>query len=110
MPQSAMKTCPYCQKPYRDQCNCGKKRPRYEKRTKSYSRRYECGKGWEKARLTYLGDHPLCVDCERNGRTTAATVVHHLIAHKGDPDLFWDQDNWEASCTACHNKRTARGE
>ena len=50
---------------------------------------------WEKARKTYLMSHPLCVMCAKDGRTTAATVVDHIIPHKGDQQLFWDTDNWQ---------------
>ncbi len=43
---------------------------------------------WQKARERYLRDHPLCVYCERNGRTAAASVVDHIISHRGDKELF----------------------
>ncbi|MBS6039982.1 MULTISPECIES: HNH endonuclease [Pseudomonas] len=58
---------------------------------------------WQKAREQYLNDHPLCVFCERNGRTTAAKVVDHIIAHRGDMVLFWDQSNWQSLCKTCHD-------
>lgn len=37
---------------------------------------------WSKARAAYLRAHPLCVMCERHGRTTAATVVDHIEPHR----------------------------
>ncbi len=40
---------------------------------------------WQKARAAYLARHPLCVFCERDGRVTAAAVVDHIEAHRGDP-------------------------
>jgi len=58
---------------------------------------------WQKARERYLNDHPLCVFCERNGRTAAAHVVDHIIAHRGDMALFWDQANWQSLCKPCHD-------
>ncbi len=58
---------------------------------------------WRKARAAYLAEHPLCVMCEAEGRVTAAKVVDHRIPHKGDPTLFWDQDNWQSLCTNHHN-------
>ncbi len=58
---------------------------------------------WRKARNTYLSQHPLCVLCETEGRTTAATVVDHIKPHKGDQTLFWDTDNWQALCGPHHN-------
>ncbi|MCX2684023.1 HNH endonuclease [Pseudomonas sp. DCB_AW] len=58
---------------------------------------------WQKAREGYLNDHPLCVFCERNGRIAAARVVDHIIAHRGDMALFWDQKNWQSLCKPCHD-------
>ena len=68
------------------------------------------GGAWQKARLAWLKAHPLCEECLRQGRTTPATVVDHIIPHKGDKHLFWRSENWQSLCTACHNAKTARGE
>ncbi|MFV3289133.1 HNH endonuclease [Pseudomonas sp. NY11955] len=58
---------------------------------------------WQKAREQYLSDNPLCAYCERNGRTAAAGVVDHIVAHRGDMVLFWDQTNWQSLCKPCHD-------
>lgn len=58
---------------------------------------------WDKARLGHLKSHPLCVMCERSGRVTPATVVDHIIPHRGDQDLFWDRTNWASLCETHHN-------
>jgi 5-methylcytosine-specific restriction protein A len=63
---------------------------------------------WQKARIIYLRANPLCADCYKIGRLNAATVVDHIKAHKGDTLLFWDQDNWQPLCKACHDRKTAR--
>ncbi len=63
--------------------------------------------GWRAARKRYLAVHPLCVECERIGRLTAAAVVDHIVPHKGDPRLFWDESNWQTLCRRCHNRKTA---
>lgn len=47
---------------------------------------------WQKARRTYLMHHPLCVECMKDNVIEPATVVDHIIPHKGDMVLFWDQD------------------
>jgi len=65
---------------------------------------------WQKARDTYLAQHPICVECERKGRIVAATVVDHIAPHRGDQTLFWDRDNWQARWASCHNAKSARGE
>ena len=58
---------------------------------------------WRKARAYFLAAHPLCVMCEREGFITAASVVDHITPHKGNPDLFWDRENWQPLCSAHHN-------
>ena len=63
---------------------------------------------WRKARVRYLRDHPLCVECEKRERLVPATVVDHMIDHKGDYALFWDQRNWQGLCVRDHNSKTAR--
>ena len=41
------------------------------------------GSRWRSARKCYLVLHPLCAECQRMGRLTVATVVDHIVAHKG---------------------------
>ena len=60
---------------------------------------------WQRVRLHFLQEHPLCVMCESRGRIVAASVVDHVIAHRGNVDLFWDQSNWQALCKGCHDSR-----
>lgn len=68
------------------------------------------GTAWRKYRLRYLKEHPLCVLCEAEGRTTPATVVDHIKAAKGDQALFWDPTNHRALCETHHNLRTDEGD
>lgn len=62
---------------------------------------------WRKERDKYLQDHPLCVEHLKRNMLMPATVVDHIIAHKGDKELFWDKSNWQALCESCHNRKTA---
>lgn len=62
---------------------------------------------WRKARITYLSHRPLCKLCEDQDVITPATVVDHIVPHKGDQDLFWDTTNWQPLCEPCHNAKTA---
>lgn len=64
---------------------------------------------WRKARLLYLQRHPLCVECQREGKLTPATVVDHILPHRGDQRLFWDEKNWQPLCKDCHDKKTGSG-
>jgi 5-methylcytosine-specific restriction endonuclease McrA len=63
------------------------------------------GYKWQQARAGYLLRHPLCVMCqaEKPPRVTAATVVDHIIAHRGNMELFWDRANWQGLCTTHHS-------
>jgi len=63
---------------------------------------------WAKARKTFLNHHPLCIECDRKGRITPATVVDHITPHRGDQKLFWDTDNWQPLCASCHGSKTAK--
>ena len=60
---------------------------------------------WQQARAQFLRDHPLCALCEARGIVEAATVVDHVIPHKGDPVLFWNQANWQSLSKRCHDSR-----
>ncbi|MCL6453562.1 MAG: HNH endonuclease [Alicyclobacillus sp.] len=62
---------------------------------------------WRRYRAAFLRRHPLCAECERAGRLTPATVVDHIVAHKGNRQLFWDPDNHQPLCASCHNRKTA---
>ncbi len=63
---------------------------------------------WRKARLHFLDRHPLCITCLTVGRLVPATVVDHVIPHRGDQRLFWNEGNWQALCKPCHDRKTAK--
>jgi 5-methylcytosine-specific restriction protein A len=65
---------------------------------------------WRKYRLWFLQQHPLCVDCLKQGKTVAATVVDHIVPHRGDETLFWATDNHQSMCESHHAAKTRRGE
>lgn len=64
---------------------------------------------WVKAREAWLRKYPLCKECERHGYITAATVVDHIMPHRGDKVLFWDKTNWQSLCKTHHDEKTAKG-
>ncbi len=67
------------------------------------------GSRWRVARGRFLRKHPLCAECLRQGRLSPATVVDHIIPHRGDMKLFWDESNWQALCKDCHDQKTGSG-
>jgi len=80
----------------------------FKRITLNASRQYadhdrDYGWRWKHARARYLAAHPLCVYCARQGFIVLATVVDHIEPHKGDPVLFWNEDNWQGLCTPCHD-------
>lgn len=58
------------------------------------------GQRWRKARAAFLARHPFCAKCTR---VTPATVVDHIVPHRGDQELFWNPSNWQALCKRCHD-------
>jgi len=77
-----------------------------QRRGSAASRGYD-GK-WAKARTSWLRAHPLCMKCESEQRVVSATVVDHIVPHKGDRKLFWDSANWQSLCKSHHDEKTAR--
>jgi 5-methylcytosine-specific restriction protein A len=62
---------------------------------------------WDKAREAYLRKHPMCRRHQELGVYVAATVVDHIVPHKGDMAKFWDTTNWQPLCKTCHDRKTA---
>lgn len=84
-------------------------RQQYNKDRPEWTKLYKT-KRWRDARLRYLNQHPLCEcdECKQNNRVLPATIIDHKIPHKGNYDLFWDEDNWQAMAKRCHDRKTAK--
>ena len=63
---------------------------------------------WQKARKRFLArpENVLCAMCMKQGVYKKATIVDHIVPHRGDSGLFWDETNWQALCKKCHDKKT----
>lgn len=81
-----------------------------EKHKKFYERKSANARGydsrWRKSRKRFLNANPLCVECLKVDRLVEATVVDHIIPHRGDKKLFCDENNWQALCKSCHDRKT----
>ncbi len=87
--------------------NVGLRYEPYERlRGSSTSRGY--GYKWRKARERYFRRSPLCVECAKHGWVTEATDLDHIIPHKGNMTLFWDESNWQGLCHSHHSEKTSR--
>lgn len=64
---------------------------------------------WQCYRIEYLAANPVCVMCGE-GCTLQATVVDHIVPHRGDAALFRDTRNHQALCAHCHNVHKQREE
>ena len=63
------------------------------------------GHRWKLRSKHFLRQHPLCAICKARGRTNVARCVDHIVPHKNDQRLFWDETNWQPLCFSCHNSR-----
>lgn len=87
-----------------------------EPRRSAFSRGYT--KAWDRASKAFRLKYPLCGMrpddqppvmslCDQLLRTTAATLTDHVIPHRGDMTLFWNEHgNWQSMCKHCHDRKT----
>lgn len=88
------------------------------------------GYRWQQARGEYLRLRPFCVMCldklgvsresatedvvlacaERGVPVPLASVVDHVVAHRGNQTLFWDESNWQGLCSTHHSRDKQREE
>ena len=61
------------------------------------------GAAWQKSRASFLRTNPLCIFCKRHGLLTPASVVDHIIPHRGNQTIFWDSANWQPLCKLHHD-------
>lgn len=74
----------------------------YEKYGRHYDKHKRYGRNWKRIRDKYIGMHPLCEECLKQGHAVEATQVHHKVPlSEGGTNAF---DNLESVCAACHNR------
>ena len=64
------------------------------------------GYGWDWQQLSdrYRKEHPLCVECEKQGIATAAEEVHHIVPITEAPWLRLSVGNLMSLCVSCHRR------
>ena len=106
MPQSAPKPCsqPGCDVLVRDGTSrCGK-HPREAWGKKPTATKRVTGRRLQAMRASLFTRHPLCVECERQGRVTLATQRDHVIPlAEGGLD---DSSNEQGLCEPCHEVKS----
>lgn len=65
---------------------------------------------WKALRNHQLSCSPLCAFCLRRDQVEVATVVDHIVPHKGDEALFFDPSNLQSLCKPCHDRDKAAEE
>ncbi len=109
------KPCLRCRKNLTTLTYCKTCQPIVDARKKKENKEYEKKRGssrergydsaWQKASKAYLKKHRTCVYCGN-----PAECVDHIVAHKGDKNLFWLSSNWAASCIKCNSRKAAKEE
>ncbi len=85
---------------YGAMCVCQRQRRAEIDRQRPTARQRGYDTQWDKARSTFLASNSSCSFC---GAT--ATVVDHIVPHRGDMKLFWKKANWQPLCKPCHDGR-----
>lgn len=67
-------------------------------------------KAWHRLRTKQLMAEPLCVYCKQQGKVTAARVVDHIKAHRGNESLFYDASNLQSLCAPHHDSSKQKAE
>ena len=78
---------------------------RREKKGTSAERGY--GYRWQVLRNRFLAQHPHCQECLKKGILTLATDVDHIVPHRGDSALLYDETNLQSLCHECHSRKTS---
>jgi 5-methylcytosine-specific restriction protein A len=64
------------------------------------------GRALQTIRRRYLAENPLCVHCEKQGRSRIATEVDHIEPlYKGGSE---SDDNRQGLCMSCHEAKTLK--
>ena len=111
MPKSPKRPCRYpgCPNLCERGTYCAEHQGESQERWRGSATKRGYGAEWRAARRAYLQRYPLCAACMKRGVISPATVVDHVIPHRGDQRLFWDQGNWQPLCKSCHDRKTGRG-
>ena len=58
-------------------------------------------------RARQLAEHPWCEACLKAGIHEPAEEVDHIKPHRGNPVLFFDDENLQSLSKRCHSIKTA---
>jgi 5-methylcytosine-specific restriction protein A len=58
---------------------------------------------WYRLASEFKSFNPYCVGCAAIGVMRVAEVVDHILPHRGDEVLMWNDANWQSACAWHHN-------
>ena len=71
----------------------------------SHFNSWYCNRRWRRRRAHQLRVAPLCEECRKRGLVEAATIVDHVVSHRGDKNAFWT-GALQSLCARCHDLKT----
>lgn len=78
------------------------KRIIFNKRTKSNEWHYLYSTArWKRMSKDFLQKYPKCFVCGAK-----ATIADHIVPHRGNLELFFNEDNLQPMCWSCHSRKT----
>lgn len=80
------------------------KRRVFTQRGKSgkYHKLYESAL-WRRTSKEFLKKYPVCFICGKPAR-----IADHIVPHRGNIELFYDESNLQPMCWSCHSRKTFR--
>ena len=75
----------------------------YNRNRRSKKHAFYYTQAWKDARAAYRAKHPICEICGK----AKSVIVDHIVELSDGCDP-WDENNFQALCIACHNKKTVR--
>ena len=112
MPQAALRPCAYptCSELV-SSGRCATHAQQQEQGRSNWEvRRWYRTARWRKLRNLILNEYPLCRACVAEGTLQPSTDVDHIIPHRGNSDLFWDETNLQGLCATHHSRKTKAGQ
>ena len=58
---------------------------------------------WRRRSRDFLKRYPICFICG-----APSTITDHIVPHRGDLSLFWNENNWQPMCQRCHSRKTMK--
>lgn len=74
----------------------------YRGKSKQWHNLYESSR-WRKISKDFLRRYPTCFICGK-----PAKIADHIIPHRGNIELFYDDSNLQPMCWSCHSRKTMK--